>query len=325
MKHFILLIILFSSLSSNSQISSYFHGDYKDFNDLKTRNLIVELLEEDPKVLKKLDKPKKLEELKEYKREIKLYNEEIVIYAKKYWTLNSIVEFKKQSEVKALEKADNKSFAILRNLRLNDIDIDFRSRLYINAIVYTRIESNNNKPDSKVYFPVNSLKEAKLFNESDYKFCFDILQGNLNHIISNKKNISSEDYVKQLLVVNKEIFKTKTLLVRETTIHEKVTKEDCAKEYSGKVNFVSEDEINTAIINKDKVKLVLITVPYDIIKGQIGPFGQSMLTSYKVILDCETNKIVYVFMPTGFGMMGQNITEFMIPQDFKNITKYINK
>ena len=309
---------LFSFLG-RAQISSNFHREAKDFVELKNRPLIIELLEEDEKVLRKLDKPKHADDLVAYKKMIKLYNDEIVIYAKKYWILNTNIEVRKQSEIESLKKAKSKSYAVLRNLRLKDIDIDFRSKLYVNAFVYTRIESNIDKPDAQAYMPVFSKKSNILLEESDYKFCFDILQANINFIISNKKNWNSEDYIKEMAKGNCPLIKNKTLLVKESLIHEKVSKQACIKKYSGNLQITSDDVINKAFVEKDKDKVVLFSVPYDIFKGGMGPVGQSFVVSYKVIVDCESGKILYMFMPKGFSAMGQNLFQFMVDKDFENI------
>ena len=319
MKNFVIVVLCMFSLLAKAQISSHFNGGLKEFKELKTRTLIVELLEEDQKVIKKLDKPKKADELASYKKMIKLYNDEIVIYVKKYWTLNSNIEYKSQSEVEALKKAKNRSYAILRNLRLNDLDLDFKSKLYLNVFVYTRIETNYNSPDAQAYMPVYSKEENVLLNESDYKFCFDLLQANINYIISSKKKINSEDYVKEMAEGNCDEIKNKTLLVKESLLYKKVKKESCLEEYGANLNIVSDQVFNDAFVNKEKGKAVLFSVPYEIAKGGIGPVGQSSLISYKVVVDCETGKILYLFMPKGFAVMGQNLFHFMIEKDFKNI------
>lgn len=319
MKKLLFLTLCLISFFAKAQIRSDFNGNAKDFIELKTRPLIVELLEEDEKILKKLGKPKYAEDLVAYKKMIKLYNEEIVIYAKKYWNLNTKIEVKNQSEVESLKKAKNRSFAVLRNLRLNDIGIEFRSKLYVNAFVYTAIESNIDKPDSQAYVPVFSKKSNILLEESDYKFCFDILQANINYIISNKKNVNNEDYLKEKAIGNCPLIKNKTLLVKESLLHEKFTNASCIKKYNGNLQITSDEIINKAFVEKDKDKVVLFSVPYDVFKGSIGPVGQSFVVSYKVIVDCESGKILYMFMPKGFAVIGQNLFHYMIDKDFENI------
>ncbi len=310
-----------SSFLGRSQVSSYFHGDSKDFVELKNRPLIVELLEEDEKVLRKLDKPKRADELEAYKKMIKLYNEDIVVYAKKYWILNTNIEVKKQSEIESLKKTKNKSYAVLRNLRLKDIDFDFRSKLYVNAFVYTRIESNNEKPDSKAYMPVFSKNPDILLYESDYKFSLELLQANIEYIISNKKTINSEDYIKAMAKGNCSTIQNKTILIKESLLYEKETKENCIKAYNGKCKFVSDEEFNRAFLDKDKDKVCMFSIPWEIGKGSIGPLNQSFIMSFKTIVDCETSKILYQFLPTGFAAFGQNISYYVVAKDLENIKK----
>jgi hypothetical protein len=60
-------------------------------------------------------------------------------------------------------------------------------------------------------------------------------------------------------------------------------------------------------------------VPWEIGKGSMGPVGQSFLMSYKTILDCESGKILFDFLPSGFSAYGQNITSYIIPKDLTNI------
>ena len=321
MKTFFLFCTFLISLTSVAQISSYFNGDAKDFIELKSRNLIVETLEENPKVLKDLEKPKNAEKLIAYRRIIKLYNQDIISYAKKYWILNTNIEFKSESEVEKLKKENNKSFAILRNLKLNDIDFDFHSDLFVSALVYTPIEAKKSKPYSQAYFPVVSNSDKFLLTEADYKFMFTVLQSNIEYIIENKSNENSENYLRKMAEKNCPLVKNKTLLVKESLLHSSTTKEKCLKQYDGKLQLVSEDELSKAFVEKQKDKVVMFSVPYEIAKASFGPIGQSTMTSYKVIVDCETNKILYMFAPKGFAVMGQNLFQFMIEKDFENIKK----
>ncbi|WP_300564994.1 hypothetical protein [Flavobacterium sp.] len=320
MKKLILTLVLILPLLVNAQASSYFHGGAKEFTELKKRALLVELLEEDPKILKKLEKPKNADKLVGYKNMIKYYNQEIQLYAKKYWTLNSSIEFKTATEIEALKEAKQK-YAILRNLRLNDIDIDFgaKSNLYLNALVFTRIESDNKKADSQVYTPANSKYTGKYLYEADYRFCLEVLQANIEYIISKKKNVNSEKYVELIAGENCPKVKEKTLLVKESMLYGKTKAEECIKAYGGKIQFVSDDEFNRAFVEKDADKVCLFSIPWEIGKGSMGPVNQSFIMSYKTVLDAQTGKILYVFLPTGFSAFGQNITPFIIPKDLENI------
>jgi hypothetical protein len=74
MKKFLLFAFGLVSLVSSAQISPKFYGEVKELKELQSRTLIVEILEEDPTILKKLDKPKKQDDLNDYKLFIKQQN-----------------------------------------------------------------------------------------------------------------------------------------------------------------------------------------------------------------------------------------------------------
>lgn len=321
MKKILLVVFGLVSLLSSAQVSSYFHGDAKVFSNLKTRNLIVELLEPDAKIVKKLSKPKFATDLKLYNEMISNYNSEIQLYAKKYWTLNSNIVFKTKTEVEALHDQKDKSFAVLRNLRLKDIDIDFgsKSNLFVTCLVFTRIETNYDKADSQVYLPTASKADGKFLLESDYKFCLDVLQSNINYIITNKKNINSEKYVQLISKGNCKEIGSKTLLVKESILYEKTTKAKCIAAYGSNIKFVSDEEFDKAFIDKAADKVCLFSVPWEIGKGGMGPVSQSFIMSFKVVVDCQTGKLLYQFLPTGFAAFGQNISYFVMEKDLENI------
>lgn len=321
MKKILLLVLCFISFYSNGQVSSHFHGDAKIFANLKTRNLIVELLEADEKIVKKLSKPKYATDLKLYNEMISNYNAEIQLYAKKYWNLNSNIEFKTKSEVEALRDQKNKSYAVLRNLRLKDIDIDFgsKSSLFVTTLVFTRIESNYDKADSQVYLTTASKATGKFLLESDYKFCLNVLQSNVDYIITNKKTINSEKYVQLISKGNCKQIPAKTLLVKESVLYEKTTKAKCIAAYGSNIKFVSDEEFDKAFIEKAADKVCLFSVPWEIGKGGAGPVSQSFIMSYKVVVDCESGKLLYQFLPTGFAAFGQNISHYVMEKDLENI------
>lgn len=321
MKKILLTSIIFISFYLNGQVSSYFHGDAKVFSNLKTRNLIVELLEPDEKVVKKISKPKYANDLKLYNEMISNYNSEIQLYAKKYWNLNTSIEFKTKTEVEELKNQKNKSYAILRNLRLKDIDIDFgsKSNLFVTSIVYTRIESNYNKADSQVYIPLVSKLAGKFLFESDYKFCLEILQSNINHIITNKKNINSEKFIQLKSKGNCNQISMKTLLIKDGLLYDKTAKDKCIAAYGGNVRFVSDAEFDKAFIDKAADKVCLFSVPWEIGKGGIGPISQSFVMSFKVVVDCQTSNLLYQIFPNGLAAFRHNFFHYIIEKDLEDI------
>src|SRR5262249_7194857 len=102
---FIIAALLISNYSY-SQINPKYYGEAEDFKVMAKRILVVQLMEEDPDVIKKLSKKEKTaQQLKEYKEFISDYNTLIQSAVPKYWKYNEKIEFKAESEVKQLQKA----------------------------------------------------------------------------------------------------------------------------------------------------------------------------------------------------------------------------
>lgn len=316
MKKFLLLAFGLVSLVSTAQISPKFYGEVKELKELQSRTLIVEILEEDPKTLKKLDKPKKQKELSDYKLFIKQFNEELKIYAAKYWKLNTKIEFKTQTEVLALNKDKNKSFAVLRYYNLQDNNNHGAdTKLSVGAIVYTRIESSLNQPDSKIYLPIRPDSKDKFLLEADYKYALETLQANVKWIVSNDKVLNFDKYADKMSDDNCSKLKGKTLLVGNDMMMKNRTQAEAKTNYGGDLKFVSESDLNNAVVNKSKNTAVLYSIPYGILK--VGSVIQlANIVFFKVIVDCETGEILWLHMPGGMSY-GSNISYQLTEKEFK--------
>ncbi len=317
MKKIIILVFGLFSLVSTAQISPKFYGDVKELNQLQSRALIVEILEEDPKTLKKLDKPKKQKELSNYKLFIKQFNEEFKIYAAKYWKLNTKIEFKTQTEVLALNNAKDKSFAVLRFYNLQDNNnhgVD--TKLSVGAIVYTRIESSLNQPDSKIYLPIRPDLKDKFLLEADYKFVLETLQANVKWIVSNDKVLNFDKYADKMSDENCSKLKGKTLLVGNDMMMKNRTQTEAKTNYNGDLKFVSDTELNNAFVNKTNNTAVLYSIPYGIIKAGGSGLQIANIVFFKVIVDCETGEILWLHMPGGMSY-GSNISYYLTEKEFK--------
>jgi hypothetical protein len=317
MKKFLLLAFGLVSFASSAQISSKFYGEPKELKELQSRTLIVEILEENPKVLKKLDKPKKQKELSDYKLFIKQFNEEFKVYATKYWKLNSKIEFKTETEILALNKAKNKSFAVLRYYNLQDNNsFGLDTKMTVAALVYTRCETSINQPDSKIYLPIRKDLNDKFLLEADYKYALETLQSNINYIVATNKVIDFDKYADKMSDQNCSKLKGKTLLVGNDMMMKGRTQSEAKSNYGGDLKFVSEADLNSAVVNKTKNTAVLYSIPYGIIKSGLVVVQLSNFVFCKVIVDCETGEILWLHMPGGFSY-GSNITYYLTEKEFK--------
>jgi hypothetical protein len=317
MKRILFCFLVLTSFASKAQINVSFYADPDELKQLKTRPLLVEVLEEDEDVLKKLDKPKKADELADYKKFIVDFNKDFKIYAEKYWAFTDKIEFKTTSEIEALQKAKNKSYAVLRLVQLNDKGYwGFKTTQNVPAIAFTRIESNIIKTDSKIYLPSRNLNNENTLSESDYKYALTILQANVDWIIANNKVLNFDKYAEKMAKENVSKLKGKTLLVEDNMLAKGRTKEAAIKNYGGDLKFVSESELNDALVNKSKNTAVLYTAPYGIVKSNAPFVSMSTIVYFKIIVDCETNEILWLYMP-GAMNWGANMSNQLTEGEFK--------
>jgi hypothetical protein len=108
----LLFVVLFAFIIPGKMFSQFSVPIQPWAKELKNRILVVDLLEENPKEVKKFQK-KDLNELKEYRLEIKEHNEKMKELIPKYWPFDNKIVFMKSSEIEALVKNGDERYAIL--------------------------------------------------------------------------------------------------------------------------------------------------------------------------------------------------------------------
>jgi hypothetical protein len=321
MKKILCYFMFLTCLISRGQINSSFYADPQELKELKMRPLVVEVLEEDANVLKKLSKSKKAEKLTDYKKFVTDFNADFKAYVQKYWMFTDKIEFKSSTEIKKLKKEKNKSYAILRLVQLNDKGY-WGAKTYktVPAIAFTRIENSISKTDSKIYLPSRHLNNDKSLSEADYKYALSILQANVNWIIGNNKVLNFDKYAEKMAKENVSKLKEKTLLVEDNMLLKGRSKDLAIKNYGGDLKFVSESEVNDAVVNKKKNTAVMYTAPYGISKSTTGVLENSRIIYFKIIVDCETDEILWLYMPGPLNI-GANISNQLTEGEFKVISE----
>jgi hypothetical protein len=94
------------------------------------------------------------------------------------------------------------------------------------------------------------------------------------------------------------------------------TKEAAIKNYGGDLKFVPESELNDALVNKSKNTAVIYTAPYGIVKSNAAFVSMSTIVYFKIIVDCETNEILWLYMP-GAMNWGANMSNQLTEGEFK--------
>lgn len=329
MKKIFFFFTILLTISTFGQIPDISKGKPENFKELINKKLIVLLLEENPKTVKSLSKPKYANDLESYRMFIKQHNERFLDYVKKYWTFNSNnFEFKKASELDELmknKKAD-KNFAVLGFQILGDTDSNFATELSnksdfgVGALFFSAPESRNGYV--KCYINGFNLKpiNGEIIFEEDYKFALETLQNSIKSFINNDKVVNFRKYASNMIELNCSKLKSKQLLVNENALMKGRTEEGAKKNYDGDLKFVPQEELRKAYLTKEKGKAILLTYPYGVIKGSLSVISVARMIYLKVIVDCETGEILHSYMPGGFSY-GANLTDSMTESEFKTIGK----
>jgi hypothetical protein len=315
------LLALFYVNSAVSQISGKYYGEKDDFKKMAKRTLLVEILEEDPDVIKRLSKKEsRAKQLEEYKSFIVHYNELIRISVPKYWTYNTNIEYKTETEIRNLQKSKTNKYVLLSYFELSDTDLDHfeRSELTVPALKYTRIEEPNRKPDYKIYLPSSHIRYGKKYLEADFKVALLGMQENIKYVIKNDKTIQFQDFTEKVGEKNCSKLKGLSLLVEKNQLYNKLTAQEAEAAYGAKIEWATEADIQKHVVEGTSGKAALFAIPYAIAKGGVGPVSTSALGFFKIIVDCETGVILWSNNP-GNIPIGKNISHLIMEKEFKNM------
>ncbi len=319
------LVVFILSLShyAYSQISPKIYGKPADLKAMAKRTLVVELLEEDPKVIEKLSKKKKRpEKLQKYKDFIALYNEMIQDAVSKYWTFNENIEYLSAMEVKDIIKAKDKKYVILSYFELGDIDDEWidRSDLKVPALRYQRAERTLRMPDYKIYLPSSFVRDGQDYLESDFKFAIICMQANIRWIIENNKILHFSKYAEKIAEENCSKLKSMTLLVDSEYLFKTTTESKVRSVYKSDLEFVHAEQLDKTFVSGEMNKAVLFTIPYALLKGSSPGRDSATLVYFKVIVDSETGEILWVHNLSKMGY-GENFQSTLIKAEFKRMVE----
>lgn len=251
MKRFIVAIVAVLFLGTNS-----FAGDKGIVEELKKRTLIIQLLTEDAKVVRKHEKD--LAFLAKYRKNIKESNEYLKYAVEKYWKYSNKKLYKTKAQIEQLKevegekkKRDRKNYVVL--------SINFFSERY-----KTREES---APSTNERYTGDATYLFLRFWEGQ-----EILYTSFPHVIPTKGDfvyalrtiyhqVVGMEYGKDLTDLCKENgpqVRDKVLLLTETQVSEIRTK-DIIKAYKYPYKVVSEKEIEKAVVTADPKFAVIIS------------------------------------------------------------------
>lgn len=332
---FILLCTFLTSFSQDKVTEMY--KVLKE--DMKAKELIIVLMEENDKVLNKLEK--KTDELEYYKTVIKEYNSLIKELSPEYLSFFKGIQYKKVSELASISTEDRRNYYYLcyniAQLQLEGKTLPFN--------VFNEIEANKEHEFLEPYKEMvlkKSFPWAKLeiYSYSEKKSSIiasskSFINVNLPSVMPTKwgmvyalSNFQSMYDDEVTLTANS--FKGKVLLLCSEDLDKKISANEIKKYYTNEYEVVSRDVYAKAIELKNPKYIYAITVPYMMSPTNSNSSGMtiSSLMYSNSLIDCSTGRLVGLAVASfGVGPIGvanKEIDKGSLKQINKQLSKIIN-
>jgi hypothetical protein len=267
--------MLLSATTSWAQLGSQ-PDPGPDLAVVREQPLVVILDDEDPKTLRQLaDKPA---ELAQYKAYVAQHNVQLRELAPKLWKASPSVEFKPESEYKDLRKAKNTHIVVLHYT-------EYRASYSAPGPMGHRLETVSLGTYTARQMELDIVGEGDEHRvwrgpaplggayAGDIATTLRSLQANLQLQAANAGKkvpyrqvmlVEGERYLKNL-----GLLRTKTLLLNQADLQDKLTEADIRKFYPGPVQVVPLQAIETAILDGDARYTYARNLAYG--AGQEGP------------------------------------------------------
>jgi hypothetical protein len=291
-------------------------GKPKEIAVVKSQPLIVILKEEDPKQLKKL--ASKPEELADYKAGIADYNAQMRELAPKLWKLSSGVEFKPESELETLRKAKKTQRPVLRHL---SFALGHRHRLggkpmgslNVNDYYYTTEQVSALVIDLLGEGDENHVGRIQIaagpVYPSDMIFSLKYLQ---TYLQARADGRSSGDMREEIAQNGKRI-PTKTLLIDEGDVKNKLTAADIKQVYPYPYQIVPRTTIEQAVADGDAHYAYIRLLP------------ATETITVQVVVDAANADLLGMSIPSRVQMMGISNGSSIGKGNFKDFAKSAGK
>jgi hypothetical protein len=306
---FLATVFTMSIVTSIAQITKALPEEFKE---IKARPLIIEMLEVDNDFIEKQEKQiqraKKQEtkddlkaEIENHKNFVAGYNKAINESVQKYWNLNKAIEYKTTSEVDKLRKAKNSEYTVLyfseSSTSVTNNGHTYRPGINLPTMNYSRIEKIMGKVDYSFFMPSIRL-DGNEMAAADLVISLKIMKNHISEIEkTGEKNYTAKDFGKDQEKVNCSKLQGKPIFLDKKFLNDRTTEDEIiSANKNNKIQVVSFDELNTAIMNSDD-KFVAINIPYGIKAGSanVGVTINIARVQYmKSLVNANTGMIVYV-------------------------------
>jgi hypothetical protein len=287
-------------------------GKPKEIALVKNQPLIVMLKEEDLKQLKKL--ASKPEDLADYKASIADYNSQMRELAPKLWKLSSAVEFKPESELENLRKAKKTQRAVLRHLTfslghrhrmlgapMNSFNVaDFYyTTEQVSALVIDLLGDGDENHVGRIQIAAGPVYP------SDMIFSLKHLQTYLQGRADGRSNGDMREEIAR----NGKKLPTKTLLIDETDVKNKLTAADIKQVYPFPYQVVPRTTIEKAVADGDAHYAYIRLLP------------ATETVTVQVVVDAASADLMGMSLPSRMQVVGVNTGSSIGKGNFKDFAK----
>lgn len=311
-KYILTFIIIIVSVKFGFSQKS--HAEPADYVEIFKRPLLVEMLEENEKIIKHLQKniKKHPEAVNDYKFFIKNYNYNMRTAVSKFWILNKEIDYKTTSQIDSLAHTKYFHYACLYYSEAAEQFVDYKTGLnmVVPTLNYSRLEHHNKKVDYSIYLPVSFLKPHDSYIETDLIFGIQFIQRNIEYMIEKNKKMSASAYAKQFSSHCTQL-EQKTLLLDKDMMSDSLSLMEVRNNYKYKFNIVSANAINSAVENSSPENAYLVSMPYELTAAG-GPGASSQIMCMRLIIDSKNGNIL-----SSLGTaVRENDTNIFLTKDF---------
>lgn len=291
----------------HAQMDNSINGDPAAFKMLQSRTVIVEMKEEDPKMVAYISKnPKSADGLKRYKDFIANNNSMLKKAVDTYWKFNSSIQYKTTTELaNIIGKSSDYVIISFRSVGEGSLEQGNYDTYSIPLLWFDRSERNGNEePDDYVYLPPNSISDEAArpeewrYVQSDYDFAVIQLQAHINYMISADTKMIYEEYAKIMSQQNCGKMKDNTLILDKDQLDNNADDRSIETLYKGLFD-VTDGQANVVFENHEDGKQIVFSFPYEIVSGSTDVVTNLAFHFAKAAVDCKTGELLYFYKPSG--------------------------
>ncbi|MDJ1504839.1 hypothetical protein [Xanthocytophaga agilis] len=292
-------------------------GKVEEIEEVMSRKLIVLIEEPREKMLKRIEKKPKRGSIEDYKKDLKIYNENVQAVVEKFWPYNKKdIQYMTFEEINALKKSKSTEYAVLACLSarassfsagylyanglywVKDIKEDFEDRDddMFSVMLVNRIEDWGRVPVfSTTLFDVFPTKASMVYGLKTIDAYFT------KRLNIKKNGIKAKEEKERVLAEMKERapkVTEKTLLIREEWLDKELTAANFKTFYPYKYQICDRETMDNVVMNEDANYVYGVELPI------VMSTSRSTFVVYtQYVMDGKDSQPIVFIKPNYGGMM----------------------